>query len=132
MATLTREQYKKWNSQAQNGFKLDIEYYVSYGEKTLVKYIKQADGTIIQFKLWYIPEYETVTNEYGCRWNVRTGKQIPMLEIDKLIPSSSGCYIVSPIKDNIQMAAAEKTMKYATLCKISATLDTAEYLKEIA
>lgn len=77
MAKITREQYNKWNAQAQNGFRLDLQYYVVWGEKTLVKSIKQTDGTIIQFKLWYIPEYKTKVNEWGCKWNVKPENKSP-------------------------------------------------------
>lgn len=125
MAKITREQYNKWNAQAQNGFRLDLQYYVGWGEKTLIKSIKQTDGTIIQFKLWYIPEYETKVNEWGCKWNVKTGKQIPMMRIERLVPGhTEGVYSVHTAKDDMPMGEPEKTMKYSTLCKISGMVDT--------
>ena len=62
MAKLTREQYNKWNAQAKNGFQLDLQYYLIWSEKTLIKDVQQEDGSIIRFKLWYMPEYETKTN----------------------------------------------------------------------
>ena len=74
MAKLTREQYNKWNAQAQNGFMLDLQYFLIWGEKTLIKGIEQENGAIIRFKLSYIDEFETRTNEHGCRWNERTGR----------------------------------------------------------
>lgn len=133
MGKLTREQYNKWNAQAKNGFQLDLQYFLIWGEKTLIKDIKQESGCIIRFKLYYMPEYETVTNEYGCKWNERTGRQIPMMKIDKLIPGNTkGVYVVHSIRYDIPMGEAEKTMKYATLCKISGEVNTAEELKAIA
>ena len=133
MATLTSEQYQKWNAQAQNNFTFDIKNYVIWNEKRLTKSIKQPDGSIIQFKIEYYPEYETKTNEWGCHWNVKTGRHIPMMRIDRLIPSSTeGCYIVHTVKEKITMGEPEKTMKYSVLCKISGAVNTDEYLKEIA
>lgn len=133
MAKLTREQYKKWNAQAKNGFQFDLQYFLTWNEKTLIKNIPQEDGSIIQFKLWYMPEYETVTNEHGCTWNQRTGRQIPMMKIEKLVPGKTeGIYIVHTLRDNKQMGEAEKTLKFATLCKISEKVNTDEELKEIA
>ena len=132
MAKLTREQYNKWNAQAKNGFKFDIEYYLTWGEKILIKEIPQEDNSIIQFRLWYYPEYETKINNYGCKWNTKTGRQIPMLKIEKLIPSTTGgVYIVHTIKDNKQVGEPENTLKYATLCKISGLINTEEELKNI-
>lgn len=132
MATITREQFEKWNAQAKNGFKLDLQYYLCFSEKTLIKDIPQANGDIIQFKLWYLPEYETKTNEYGCRWNVRTGRQIPMMRIEKLLKTSTeGSYQVVTIKDDRPMGEPEKTLKYSTLCKISGTVNIDEELKEV-
>lgn len=125
MAKITREQYNKWNAQAQNGFRLDLQYYIVWGEKTLVKSINQPDNTIIQFKLWYIPEYETKVNEWGCKWNVKTGRQIPMMRIERLVPGhTEGVCSVHTVKDDMPMGEPEKTMKYSTLCKISGMVDT--------
>ncbi len=133
MARITREQYNKWNGQAKNGFTFDLEYYLNWGEKTLIKDIPMEDGGYIRFKLWYTDEYETITNEYGCKWNKRTGKHLPMMKIEKLrLCSTSKMYQVITIKDNIQMGEAEKTMKYSTLCKISGAVDTEKELKTIA
>lgn len=132
MAKITREQYNKWNAQAKNGFMLDLEYYCNWGEKTLVKNIKQPDNTIIQFKLYYIPEYKTKTNNHGCKWNVATGNNIPVMRIDRLIPGNTeGVYIVHHITDDKQIAAVEKSKKYVTLCKISGMIDTDKELKRI-
>ena len=133
MARLTREQYQKWNGQAQNGFTFDIQEYIGWNEKALTKSIKQPDGTIIQFKIEYYPEYERKTNQWGCHWNVETGRQIPMMRIDRLVPGSTeGIYIVHTVKEKITMGEPENTKKYSTLCRISGTVNTDEYLKEIA
>ena len=133
MAKLTREQLNKWNAQAKNGFQLDLQYFLVWNEKTLIKNIPQEDGSIIQFKLWYMPEYETKTNDFGCKWNVRTGRQIPMMRIDRLVPGNTeGVYIVHNVRDDKPMGEAEKTLKFATLCKISGTVNTDEELKVIA
>lgn len=132
MAKLTREQYNKWNAQAQNGFAFDIEGYCVWNEKRLTKSIKQPDGSIVKFKIEFDPEYERKTNEWGCHWNVKTGRQIPTMRIDRLVPGSTeGVYIVHTVKEKITMGEPEKTMKYSTLCKISGTVNTDEYLKEI-
>ena len=133
MAKLTREQLNKWNAQAKNGFQLDLQYFLIWNEKTLIKDVKQEDGCIIRFKLCYMPEYETKTNECGCKWEERTGRQIPVMKIDKLVPGSTeGIYIVHTMRDYRPMGEPEKTMKYATLCKISGEVNTAEELKAIA
>lgn len=132
MAKLTKEQYNKWNAQAKNGFQFDFRYFITHNEKTLIKNIPQDDGCIIQFRLWYFPEYETKTNDYGCSWNVKTGRQIPMMDVEKLVPDRvEGIYIVHTIKGNIKMGEPEKTMKYSTLCKISGVVNTDEELKAI-
>lgn len=134
MAKITREQFKKWDSQAQNGFCFDLQWFLIWNEKQLIKSIKQPDNTIIQFVLTYNKEYETKTNKHGCRWNVDTGRKIPVMRIDKLVPSPSGAegvYIVNTIKDYTFIGEPEKTMKYSTLCKISGTIDTESELNKI-
>ncbi len=133
MARITREQYNKWNAQAKNGFTLDLEYFLNWGEKTLTKDIPQEGGGYIRFRLWYTAEYETITNQYGCKWNQRTGRHLPMMRIEKLVPcSTKGMYQVLTVKDDTQMGEAEKTMKYSTLCKISGEIDTEKEMEAIA
>lgn len=132
MAKLTKEQYNKWNAQAKNGFQFDFRYFIIHNEKTLIKSIPLDDGCIIEFKLWYFLEYETKTNNYGCSWNVKTGRQIPVMDIEKLIPGKvAGIYSVHTIKSGVKMGEPEKTMKYSTLCKISQTVNTDDMLTEI-
>ena len=130
MAKITREQFNKWNGQAKGGFNFDLEHCLVWGEKELVKDVKQDDDTIIRYKLGYAEEYERHTNEYGCTYRRETGFLIPSLNIDKLVPTGSGVYRVIPILCGRKMAEVEKTKKYSTLCKISGTIDTAEILKE--
>lgn len=132
MAILTREQFNKWNAQAQNGFGFDIERYVVWNEKTLTKNINHADGSIIRFRLEYYPEVETIENEYGYRYNQRTGQFLPTLQIDRLRPTrTEGCYGVQSVK-KITVGNAEKSQKYAVLCKISGIINIDDYIKDIA
>ncbi len=133
MAKLTREQYNKWNAQAKNGFHLDLEYFLTWNEKTLIKDIAQEGGGYIRFKLYYMPEYETITNEWGCKYNRRTGRQVPTMRIERLKPCrTEGMYQVLTLKDDVQMGEPEKTMKYSTLCKISGEINTEEEMEKIA
>ena len=48
MARITREQLNRWNGQAKNGFHLDMEYFLNWGEKTLIKDVKQECGGYIR------------------------------------------------------------------------------------
>lgn len=133
MAKITREQYMKWNEQAKKGFRFDLEYFLTWGEKTLIKDIKQNDGTIIRFNIYYMPEYETIINDYGCKWNKRTGKQIPSLRVDKLLPcSTKGMFQVITVKECEKVGDPQKNKNYSVLCKISERIKTEELLKEIS
>lgn len=124
MPSLTREQFNKWNGQAGNGFKFDIQMYVIWNEKRLAKEVKQPDGTIIRFMIHHMPEYE---GRYKA-----TGRHIPTLSAERLIPThTEGCYSVHRIGEDLAMAEPEKTRKYATLCRISKEIDTDEYIKNL-
>lgn len=130
MAKITREQFNKWNGQAKNGFRLDLEFYCNWGEKQLHKTIKHEDGTVTEFVISYNPEYITKTNSYGCKWNESTGRQIPTLQINKWRPlTTPGMYSVTHGKYQT-IGEPEKTKKYSTLCKLSAEIDTDKLMKE--
>ena len=132
MAKITREQYNKWNAQAQNGFQFDLQHYLIWGEKTLSKKIELQDGRMVEFRIVYHNEYETKTNEHGCRWNVETGRYIPMLHITVWRPSHSGCYVSSGMGKYERIGEAQAAKKYNVLCKLSAEINTDEYMPEIA
>lgn len=129
MATLTREQFNKWNAQAKNNFQFDLQWFCVWNEKTLTKKIRLDGGKILELKLEYIKEFETKTNEHGCRWNVETGRYIPILDIRIWKPSESGsgCYIQTHEKSYI-IGDAEKSKKYNVLCKFSGELDENQYI----
>lgn len=133
MAKLTREQFNKWNAQAQNGFTFDIQEFCVWNEKTLKKNHKLESGDVVEFRIEYDEEYETKTNEWGCRWNVKTGRYIPMLYIRIWHPSStSGCYTSNGIYyERYELGEPENTKKYNVLCKLSAEVNTDEYMKKI-
>lgn len=130
MAKITREQFNKWNAQAKNGFQFDLECFMVWGEKTLTKKIKMENGDIIEFKIEYTKEFETKTNEWGCKWNVETGRYIPMLYITHWKPSTSGCYHSSGWAKTEVLGSPENSQKYNVLCKLSETVNTDEYMEE--
>ena len=59
MASITREKAIKWDETAQKygDFRFDVEYYVIWSEKALIKNIKHEDGTYTQHKIRYASEY---------------------------------------------------------------------------
>lgn len=85
MAKFTREQLNKWNSQAGNGFKIDVQKLLFRGDKEL-EYIgeERADRTHFEITLSYVDEKE------GEGWSAkRTGKQLLKLDVKRMIPAIS-------------------------------------------
>lgn len=119
---ITKEQYQKWSAQAHNGFKLDLNFYLTWSEKQLIKDIKTENGDIIRTTIAYFPEYVTKTNEWGCKWNVRTGRHIPQKTVDRLVPLKSGCYRVIPINKSEPIGEPQNTKKYSVLCELTKEL----------
>ena len=75
MASITRDQIKKINSGCANGFELDIQHAILWGEKQLEKDIFVNDNTKITFTLYYARDYKN--NSYT-----------PALKADKWIKSN--------------------------------------------
>lgn len=132
MARITREQFNKWSAQAQNGFNLDLKHYVVWSEKRLVKTEKLQNGDVIEFNIEYRKEFETKTNEHGCRWNVETGRYIPELCITRWHPTTSGCYASGGYAKREDIGEPQTSKKYNVLCKLSAEILTDNYMPEIA
>ena len=75
MAKITKEKVIKINEGSKNGFKLDIQYFVIWGEYKLEKLekIENQENKYHNFRLGYREHVERKTNEYGCSYPVYTG-----------------------------------------------------------
>lgn len=78
---LTREQVKKWNSDCHNGFKFDLQYYAFHDEKTVHLHVPLGGDRYLDAHVMYFPEYITKTSEYGCKYKVATGKEVPNVHL---------------------------------------------------
>lgn len=120
MASITREKAIKWDTEAKKygSFRFDIEYYVLWSEKALIKNIKHEDGTYTQHKIRYASEY---VRENGTITEVHK----PVHIVNTLYPLESGCYRV--IQESSEVIGKTVTKKnYTNLCKLSATINLEE------
>lgn len=53
MAKISQEQIKKINEKCQNGWRLDLQYFVFHSEKQLIKRIKIDEEDYLEFSLGY-------------------------------------------------------------------------------
>ena len=51
MATLTKEQFLKFNKNLLNGWRLDTYYYANWGEKTIIITVCENAGTRKNYKM---------------------------------------------------------------------------------
>ena len=127
MPRITRDQYNKWNEQAQNGFEFDLRNFLIHGEKELRKEVQLSGGEYVEFRLLWTEEYTKYTNEYGVTRNIATGKQIPTLHHSLWSPSGS-VFASSGMGTWETIGAAQDKKNYAALCKLSAHIDTEQYM----
>lgn len=133
MSKITREQAQKWDAQAKGGFRFDVQHYAIWGEKELRRTVDLDGGDVLELRLSYRAEFETRTNEHGCRWNVETGRHIPVLRVTRWRPSGcgSGVYISSGAGRTVDLAGPEASKKYAVLCRLSGEVDFSPYILEV-
>lgn len=114
---ITREQYNKWNAEARKygNFQFDVERYVIWGEKQLVKDVPVANGEYIRFVIGY----------YEKRENWRTIGYVPMLNVDRLVPTDSGCYRVHRV-DAKELGELVTKKNYNALCKLVGAVEDIE------
>lgn len=127
---LTREQVEKWNAKNGNGFKLDIETAVIRNEKEIRKYIKISDNKLLEAHICYRREMETKTNEYGCKWNVETGRQLPTLHLS-VWTTREGSEMMSStgVGDWITVGEPESKKNFSRLQKISCEMTDEKILE---
>ena len=117
MASITREKAIKWDETAQKygDFRFDLEWYVLWGEKALIKNIKHEDGTYTQHKIRYASSFSRERGDY-------TEYHTPVHIINTLYPLNSGCYrVVQESSEVIGEAVTKKN--YNNLCKLSANIN---------
>lgn len=132
MPSITKEQFNKWNSKATNGFSFDVKEYVCWGNKALIREEQLPEGKICEFKIGYSDEFVTKTNDWGCKWNVKTGRKIPILDINILHPGSvKGIYRVQSIKQDIQLGEPQPKNNYSTLCKLANTVNVEKFMIDL-
>lgn len=68
MARIEFAKINKINEGCENGFKLDVQYYVCYKEYTLEKYDLMQDNIYKKYRLSFRQHYDYVVNEYGCKY----------------------------------------------------------------
>lgn len=133
MPSITREQAQKWDAQARGGFRFDVRHYVIWGEKELRKTVDLPGGRVVEFRIGYRAEFETKTNDYGCSWNVETGRHIPELSVHIWTPGGTeGVYTSHGLGKHIDIGPAQAKKNYKILCQLSETVNTEEYMPEAA
>ena len=111
---ITKQQYNKWNEQAKkaagDGWEFDVEKYVIWGEKAIIKNVPADNGEYDQYKIEYFPEYDTTQ-----KYRRQTGRYIPTLVINRLYPLESGCYRVIEVERRAVGDPQEKK-NYNVIC----------------
>lgn len=73
MAKITKEKYLKINEGCENGFGLDLMYFITWGEYKLERLILIENNKYDNFRLGYREHREFKINEYGCKYPVYDG-----------------------------------------------------------
>lgn len=126
MPSITKEQYVKWNSKAQNGWNLDVQEYVVWGEKCLVKRVPINDKEHIEYKLTWQEDSKPIINQYGENtYTIGSNTYMPVLHVNKWKESNStkGIYIMVGTGDSKVLGKAQDRKNFNLLCKLSKELD---------
>lgn len=123
MPSITREQAIKLNSQAPQGWKFDIQYYVIHGEKTLIHNVPLNNGKHLQARIYYREVYvnryqPTGTNKIVCHTSVWSPT------------GTDGVFSSNGMGHFQELSATEYPRKnYKDLCKMADTLYENDLLK---
>ena len=134
MPSITREQFNRWNAKAVNGFAFDLQTYCVWGEKSLCRYIHLDDDHKVELHVEYRDEYETRTSPYGCKYQMPTGRHIPELHVSAWTRSASGSgmFVSHGLGRWFKIGEPQTSKKYDVLCKLAATINADDYVKEVA
>lgn len=122
MPSITHAQYQKFSSQAPDGWSFDLEYYVIWGEKTLIASQAIDDDHRVVGKLEYVQNY--IPDPRGLGGKRPANHYHIALHISVYTRSTTGgCWVSSGMGAWLNLDQGEHPRKnYAALCKIAATI----------
>ena len=126
---LTQKQVEAKRKITPAGYEYDIMYALVHGEHTARRILEISDTEYIEARLVYMEEYETKTSDYGCRWNVPTGRQVPNVHIS-LWYKKEGCATSNGLGVWAAIGSPQKSKNYKAL--MACALDDAEILRMAA
>lgn len=128
MAKITREQFNKWSAQLPEGWKLDLQHYVMWGEKKIYTDAPADEaGTFYRLELRYREE----TNGRG--WSAeKTGYQLPRVCVDRWNKTQNeGMYTVIEVYAEI-VGEKQKKRNYSYLAQLAAEIDAGSFFAKAA
>lgn len=129
MPTLKVDQYKKWSAALAEGWKFDAQRYIMWGDKSIY-----TDGAENENGVFYRVELDYTEEKTGNGWTARaTGLQIATVKVQRYTPAESGggfYSVVSILRESVGEKQTKKNYNY--LVKLSASLDTADYIRRAA
>ena len=70
MPSITFEQIRKINGKTGNGFTLDVEHYVTWGDKQFIKDIALDEKHVLRAEITFATEFENLPNYRRREWHV--------------------------------------------------------------
>lgn len=129
MASITRAQLNKYNEACKNGFMFDLQYFLTHGEKQVIRIVKQADGSQLHAVIWFMNEYEQRKNAYGQTFNVPTGRYQPEVNISRW--TEDGAFLRSSgmgksvVLNDLELGKPCARRTFSTLQKLTAAINDA-------
>ena len=127
MPSLKVEQLKKWTAALPEGWRFDVQKYLTWGDKEIYfDGAENAQGVFYRMTL----EYREERN--GSGWAARTtGRQLPTVQISRYTPTGSDLYSVVHILTETAGEAQSKK-NYNALVKLAGSIDTAAFFRKAA
>lgn len=127
MPSLKVEQLKKWTAALPEGWRFDVQKYLTWGDKEIYfDGAENAQGVFYRMTL----EYREERN--GSGWAARsTGRQLPTVQISRYTPTGSELYsVVHILTETAGDAQAKKN--YNALVKLAGSIDTGAFFRKAA
>lgn len=125
----TVEQYNKWKAEMGQNFFPHIHYD---GTKEALQDVRiKGSKNFIRIHLCFMPEFESVTNEYGVSYNRRTGRHIPTAHIAKYVPGHiPGLFNSFGMGKNVKIGEPCNRQTFKTLIKLTHTVNLKELVEK--
>lgn len=112
MPSITFEQVEKINAKAGNGFTLDLQHYLTWGDKQFIKDIALDEKHVLRAEITFVAEFEKLPDYRRKEWHVPAIWLMYYTKLESGMMSGMGFGYKEPLGERMEKKITAVLQKY--------------------